>query len=361
MGLLALVLAAQAALHEGVLPPAPSDAWRVRWIRQQVAPDVLEWRPREPAAPAVDPLTGTVITGTRDGVLRARTPDGRALWEFRAGGAFPAAPAIAGATVFAGSSDGKVYALELASGRERWRYAAGEEVGTTPAVAGGAVYVATLQDTLVALDAATGAWRWHHRRETPAGFTVRGAAGPAVADGAVFGAFSDGHVVALDATTGAVRWQSKVAPAGQFVDVDSTPVVKDGRVYVAAYSGAIVALDAASGREEWSSRSPGASRVALAGDVVVAVTTTQVLGIGRGGGEVLWTAPLGGVPGGAPLVIGDRVFVPTGRLLAAHDVGSGRRVLTFDPGTGVTAAPAASGERLYVLSNGGALIALDLR
>jgi outer membrane protein assembly factor BamB len=359
--LLALAVVQQGAwLPQGTLPPAPSDVWSVRWTRQLVPADLLEWKPREPAGPTADAVTGTVVAGTRDGVLRGYGPDGRPLWRFEAAGRFVAAPRVSGATVYAGSSDGILYAVDVASGRERWRHAAGEEVGTTPVVANGVVYVATLQDTLLALDAATGAWRWHHRREAPTGFTVRGAAGPAVAGATVYGAFSDGSVVALDAATGAVRWQRKVAPAGSYVDVDSTPVVSEGRVYVAAYSGAVLALDAATGEQQWISRSPGASRVALAGDVVVAVTTTQVLGIARVDGSVLWTAPLSGEPG-VPVVAGRRVFVPTGKLLLGLDARSGRRLVTFDPGTGVSAPPAVREDRMYVVSNGGALVALDLR
>jgi outer membrane protein assembly factor BamB len=360
--LLAIVLAANSALLDGLLPPGQTQVWRVRWSKQLVPADVLEWKAREPGGPGVDRTTGVVVAGTRDGVLRAATPDGRALWAFQAKGGFAAPPAVAGTTAYAGSSDGHLYAIELATGRERWRYKAAEEVGTTPVVAGGVVYVATLQDTLLAIDADTGAWRWHHRREAPAtGFTVRGAAGPALAGNTVYAAFSEGSVVALDAATGAVRWQRKVAPSGQFMDVDSTPVVYDGQVYVAAYSGAIVALDAETGKELWTSKSPGASRIALSGDVVVAVTTTQALGLSRGDGTVLWTSPLRGPPGGAPVVVGRRVFVPEVKSLAGLDARNGRRLVTFDPGTGVSATPAVKDGRMYVLSNGGALVALDLR
>jgi outer membrane protein assembly factor BamB len=363
MTLLALALAAHASIVDARLPRAPADVWRVRWSRALVAPDTLEWKAREPGGPAVDALTGVVVTGTRDGVLRARTPDGRALWTFQAEAGFPAPALVSGGVVYAGSSDGRLYALELGSGKERWRYAANEEVGTTPVLAGGVLYVATLQDTLVALDAASGAWKWHHRREasTSTGFTIRGAAGPAVDGGLVFGAFSDGTVVALDAASGAVKWQRKVGPEGQFADVDSTPVVRDGRIYLAAYSGAVAALDAASGREIWSFRTPGAARIALAGETVVAVTTTQVIGLSRPDGTVLWTAPLAGEPAGAPVVVGDRVFVPSVKVLAAFDAKSGRRLVTFDPGTGVSGSPAIREKRLYVLSNGGTLVAVDLR
>jgi outer membrane protein assembly factor BamB len=359
--LLALLLAAQSTLLQGRLPRAPTDAWDVRWSKQLVARSALEWKPREPGGPAVDPLTRVVVAGTRDGVLRALAPDGRVLWEFRAGAGFPAPARIAQDTVYVGSSDGRVYALDLVTGAQRWRYAVNEEVGTTPAVSGGALFVSTLGDTLVALDAATGAFRWHHRREAPQGFTLRGAAAPVAADGAVYAAFADGVLVALDAATGRVRWERRVSPQGRYLDVDSTPVLHGGRLHVASFGGAVVAVDAATGVDVWTAKIPGAARVALSGEVLVAVTTAQLVGLLPEDGTVLWTTPLEGAPTGEPSLAGDRLLVPTGRGLLAIDPATGRRLVELNPGTGVSAAAAVEGSRVYVLSNGGALVALDLK
>src|SRR5512140_721547 len=169
--LLALALAAQAAVG-GQLPPVPPRVWRVAWTRQLVTPTPLEWRPYEQGGAAVDPVTGVVVVGTRDGWLRALDPDGTLLWTVEAGGRFQAPARIDGDSVYVGSADGKLYALELASGKVRWKYDAQQEVGTTPVVAGDLVLAMTLQDNLFAVDARTGSWKWHHRREGKEGFTL---------------------------------------------------------------------------------------------------------------------------------------------------------------------------------------------
>ncbi|HET7752729.1 MAG TPA: PQQ-binding-like beta-propeller repeat protein [Anaeromyxobacteraceae bacterium] len=358
--ILALVLGATAALHSGRLPPAPAHVWDVTWVRTLVAPEVLEWHPREPGGPAIDAATGTVVVGARNGKLRAFDARGKRLWTFEAEKAFDAQPRVHGGTVYAGSRDGRLYAVALDSGRERWRYDAREEVSTRPVVAAGLVIVTTLQDTVVAVDAQTGAWKWHHRRDLPRGFTIRGAAGPTVSGGVVYAAYSDGHVAALKVENGQVVWERLVAPPGQFLDVDSTPVVHGGRVYVAAYSGAVLALDAGSGRVEWESKVPGAARVALAGEALVVVTTTQVLGLDPADGRVLWTTPFSGTPSGQPLVVGTRVAVPSTKSLMWFDSATGRVIATLDPGTGISGTPAVEGDRMYVLTNGSALVALDL-
>src|SRR5919197_5479800 len=98
MRLLALVLAAQVGAAQ--LPPAPHKLWDVAWTRRLVAPTMLEWKPRELGGPAVDPTTGTVVVGTRDGILRAYDEAGDDLWGTKAGGRFGAAPRIEGEIVY---------------------------------------------------------------------------------------------------------------------------------------------------------------------------------------------------------------------------------------------------------------------
>jgi outer membrane protein assembly factor BamB len=355
--LLALALAAHAA---GQLPPAPVRMWDVAWKRRLVAPTLLEWRPRELGGPAVDPTTGTVVVGTRDGVLRAYGETGQALWDFQAKGPFDATPRIEGEVVYAGSTDGRLYAIELGSGKLRWKYEAQEEVGTTPAYAAGLVLVMTLQDTLIALDAKSGAWKWHHRRESHEGFTIRGAASVTIAGDVALGAYSDGTVAALDLLTGATRWERRVAAKADFMDVDSTPRVEGGRIFVAAYSGSVFALELATGKQVWEAKTPGPLRLVTRRDLVVAVTTTQVIGIGASDGAVRWTLPLGGTAGGEPVLLSNRAAIPNGKGLMWIDVDRGRLLRVFDPGTGVSAAPGGRGPRVYVLSNGGDLFALDL-
>src|SRR5512144_303438 len=128
MRLLALVLAAQAGVATH-LPPAPAKPWEVVWQRQLVPPGLLEWKPRESGGPAVDPAGGAIVVGTRDGWLHAYDAEGTRLWDLQAGGRFEAPPRIDGDSVYVGSSDGRLYAVELGTGKLRWKYQANEEVG----------------------------------------------------------------------------------------------------------------------------------------------------------------------------------------------------------------------------------------
>jgi outer membrane protein assembly factor BamB len=358
---LVAALAAAAPIMKSELAPAPLELYRVAWSRSFVAPRALEWKPREFGGVAVDPASGLAVFGTRDGWLHAVRADGSVAWEFRTSGAFAGQPAIAGDLVYAGSSDGRLYAVGIADGKERWRYDAKEELGTRPVVENGTLFVASLQDTVFALDARSGAWRWHHRREPRSGFSIRGAAPVAVSGGTVYAAYSDGFVAALDAGTGQARWERLVAPAGDQVDVDGLAVEGD-RLFVAAYSGAVLALDGATGETRWTFQAPGATRVAIApGGLVVAVGTGGVFALSSADGGAVWSSPLAGNPVAEPVLAGKWLLVAAGDGgLRWFEAASGRVLRVFDPGTGVSSPPAVLNGRVYVLSNRGGLFALDL-
>lgn len=357
--LVALVLAVAAAAPP--LPPVATRLYRVLWARQLVPRTLLEYRPSEPGGPAVDPTTGMVVAGTRDGWVHAFLPDGSLLWEFKAGAGFQAAPLITSDTVYAASLDGFLYARDKATGKERWQYDAKEELGTQPVVAGGLVYVATMQDTVLALDARTGEWKWHHRRETSSGFTIRGVAAPIVSGGVVYAGFSDGTVAALDARTGSPRWERSIAPKSDFMDVDGL-AMEEGRLYAAAYSGLVVALNPANGNSIWEAKAPLASRVVAGRGWVVALTADKELALQGTNGKELWSAPLSGTPAGIPVALAGQglLLVPNTKGLLFVDGRSGRVLRNFTRGRGITASPAVAGTRMYVLTNGGELVAAEI-
>jgi outer membrane protein assembly factor BamB len=355
---LALALAAGDPGVRTVLPPAPVKLFRIAWQRPFVPPRPLEVGAQERGGVAADARRALAVVGTRDGWLHAVRADGTVAWEVRAGGAF-GPPAVDGDTVYAGSSDGRLYAVDVRDGKTRWTYEAKEDLTTRPAVAGGTVLVASLRDTVFAVDARSGAWRWHHRHEQKEALTIMGAASVQVAGGTAFAAAADGTVVALDVTNGSARWERRVAPGGDHQDVDAL-VVDGGRLYAAAYSGAVLALDARTGQTVWSSPAPGATQIALAAGLVVAVTPASVQGLSRADGAVVWTAPLGGAPGGAPAVAGKWLLVPAGPGgLRWIEASTGRLLRVFDAGTGILGSPAVAAGRVYVMTNGGDLFALD--
>lgn len=357
---LALALAAFPGVA-GQLSPAPRQVFQIAWKRALVGQELGAWKTVEPGGPTIDPTTGIVVVGTRDGWLHALRPDGSVVWEFEGAGSFGAPAAIEAGVVYAGTSGGVLHAVELATGKERWKYDAKEELGTRPAVAGGLVIVASLDETVVAVDARTGAWRWHHRRDRREGFTIRGAADVVVRGSTAFAAWSDGTVAALEAATGNPRWERKVAPEGKYLDVDSLSLA-GGRLFAAAYSGAVLALDPDTGKTLWQAKVADATRLAWIEGSVVVVTTSAVKALSPDNGAVVWETTLrDGSPGAPPVLAGRWLAVPAGPGgLLFLDPATGRVIRILDGGQGIDGTFAWLKGRGYVLGNAGTLFALDL-
>ncbi|MEI6226608.1 MAG: PQQ-binding-like beta-propeller repeat protein [Deltaproteobacteria bacterium] len=352
-----LALAATAAAPA----PIPTDGlFAVAWRKTLVEPYLLEYKPLEPAGPGIDPLTGMVVAATRDGYVAAFDKGGKEMWWAKLEGPYLAAPAVGDGLAFIAGLDGRVFAFDAARGEFRWMYEYREEFGSQPVVSGDLVYVATLEGTVLALDAKTGTWKWHFRREPSAKFIILGVGRPTVVDGVLYQGFADGSVVALDAKTGAVKWDRKVG-RGAYPDIKADVLVSKDRVFVVSYGGQVAALDRQNGTPIWEAKAPDAYKAALDGDVLVVVTTKEVLGFDARSGKELWSLLHEGSPLADPVIARGLVLVPIGKGLLVLDKKTGKKLRFFTRGSGATGSPAVLGNRLYLLSNTGELIAVDLR
>jgi outer membrane protein assembly factor BamB len=227
------------------------------------------------------------------------------------------------------------------------------------------VFVATAADRLFALDANSGKWRWQYERETPDGFTIHGYGAPRLSGGQLLVGFADGNLVSLQAGSGDITWaRSLAAVSEQFVDVDSTPILDGETVYAASYSGGVYGLEAKSGAVRWRLPIEGAGPLSLIGGRLYFVAPRDGLHAVTTDGQILWRQGLADAGDlTAPLAMG-RYLVFSGSRggLFVVDAGNGDLLEIFNPGQGICAAATLdpNGTRLYVLSNGGTLYALDI-
>jgi outer membrane protein assembly factor BamB len=183
--------------------------------------------------------------------LDAKT--GRTKWRFRAG-PIESAPLLVGHTLYFGSWDRKVYALNVRKRRNRmlWSHETDGRVNAAPAYANGTVYVGTFGGRVYALNARTGRQRWRAESFSRFGRREYFYATPAVAYGRVFLGNTDGTVYAYGATTGHLLWARR---AGTYVY--SAPAVWRNMVFVGTWDGYFSALDARTGDFRWRFNAPG--------------------------------------------------------------------------------------------------------
>lgn len=182
---------------------------------------------------------------------------------------FLSSPAIAGETVYFGSGDNHVYALDVVTGTLRWKFKTGDVVHASPAVAGGVVYIGSWDRNMYALDAATGREIWRHQtgNDTTIYNQIGIASSAAVANGIVFFGCRDGHFYAVDAASGALRWKHD----NKMGWVIASPAVRDGIVYFPTSDGTrFKALDGSTGALKYSieNKAVSFSSPAIVNDVV---------------------------------------------------------------------------------------------
>ena len=181
---------------------------------------------------------------------------GRTRWRFWAG-PIESSPLLVGRTLYFGSWDRSVYAVNARNGRKRWWFRADDEVNTAPAFWRGTVYIASDGGTLYALDARTGRLRWSAQSNARFGAREFFYATPTVAYGRVYIGNTDGTMYVYGARTGRLLW---ARPLGTYIYAAAAAWRR--RIYTGTYDGKLFALDAATGDTIWQKSTPAAVHAA---------------------------------------------------------------------------------------------------
>jgi outer membrane protein assembly factor BamB len=324
-------------------------------------------------------------TGTYD------SPELRELhgvkWKFKTEGAIISSPAISGGTVFIGSADNYLYAVDQQTGQQKWKSKVNGPVMSSPAIANGIVYFMSFDGIFSALAVDTGVVKWRFLPEdSEKRFEAQGLHGtkpesqtipdpwdlflssPAVANGKVFFGSGDKNVYALDAQTGVLQWKFTTQDV-----VHSSPAVANNTVYIGGFDGYLYALDADTGQEKWKFKGGEdpylhnqvgfqSSPAIAEGIVYIGCRDAHVYAIDANSGRKRWDyyTRKSWVPT-TPAVRDGSVYVGTSdtRLVQALDAKTGRLRFTFKARAAIFSSIALAGGLAYVGDFTGRLYALD--
>jgi outer membrane protein assembly factor BamB len=152
-------------------------------------------------------------------------------------------PAVWNGTVYFGSGDGNVYALDAASGALRWKVQTGNVVHASPAIADGTGFIGSWDTYFYALDEKSGEKKW--ALPTEGSWVVASAA---VRGDKVDVTTSDSSLLLVDATSGAV--ENKIGFDHWYVF--SSPAIAGGTPYVGSTQGKVTAIDLATFKVAWN-------------------------------------------------------------------------------------------------------------
>ncbi len=259
---------------------------------------------------------GTVYFGSTDtNIYGLRADSGKLIWQFKTGGLLMGTPTLEGRNPYALSDDGFLYKLERQTGKLVWKFDTHggavvrdlprryDTMESSPTVAVGTVYVGSADKRLYAVDVASGREKWHFDTQD----IVRST--PAVTDGRVFIGSFDHNVYAVDAKTGAQIWKYDTGR-----DVVSSPVVAGDTVFIGSRCSDLFAFDAATGRIKWkffywSSWVESSARIRDGILYVGSSDVQQVYAINPATGKKVWNFGTDGSAWSVPAVTDKLVYI----------------------------------------------------
>lgn len=336
---------------------------------------------------------GPNLSGRASGAL----PDElKVLWKFKTNGGIKSSPAVVDDLVFIGSSDKKVYAIDVKNGQQVWAYQTTDAVEAAPCVIEGTVFIGSSDGFLYALEAKDGSLKWKY--ET-AGQILGSANWTRSPDGRLWilvGSY-DNKLHCVDSANGQAVWIYEtgnyingspavddgktafggcdavihvvsLADGGKVMEIDGGSYIAasaaflDGQIYVGNYDNVFVRADLSAGAIVWKyadSDSPFFSSPAVGESAVVfGGRDKRVHCVGRNDGKVLWTFPTLGEVDSSPVICGGKVVVgcEDGRLYVIR-LSDGAKIWSYETGQPITSSPAVARGMIVVGCDDGYLYA----
>jgi outer membrane protein assembly factor BamB len=276
-------------------------------------------------------------------------------WRVKTGDAIEGTAAIVDGTVYVGSFDEHLYALDLATGNQKWKYKGGAFKAAV-SVRGGKVYVGDTDGKFHCVDAASGKkiWSFETEGEITSGANFAGA-------NVLFGS-SDEHLYCLS-KDGQLQWKFKIAGG----PVNGSPAVIRERTFVAGCDSSLHVIDTVKGGEQAAVElgGPVGATSAVVGDhLYVGTMDKQFLAVDWKQKQVLWKfeAPKRAQDFYASAAVTDALVIVGSRDKCVHalDRKTGKRVWTYATEGKVDSSPAVVGKRVFAGSIDGNLYVLDL-
>ena len=293
---------------------------------------------------------GTVYVGSLDGQLYAldlRT--GVLVWQYQADGEIKSSPTVANSTVYFGDEAGTFHSVAIQSGQRRWTFAADAGIVSSANYADSQLYFGSYDQHLYCLDATTGTLIWKIATEGYIHST------PALYKNRVAIAGCDGYLRLLDRTDGTQHQQLEL---GGYVA--SSAAIHAGRAYLGTFGNEVLGIDLDTGAIRWRyahavRKFPFYSSPAVADQATVIGGRDKIVhALDPQTGQPLWTFAAGARVDSSPVIAGDYIYIGA-RALIALVLTSGTEVWRFETGAPIAASPAIAAGRLVIGATDGVL------
>ena len=243
------------------------------------------------ASPAI--VNNTIFIGSLDSQLYAIDIENMNLkWAFKTGGPVVTTPAFHQDTLFATSGDGWCYALNKNSGIQIWKTKIAEAIFSSPAYSDGRLFFGASDSALHALKSSDGSSLWKYRTND----YIK--AHPAMSKDKIFFGSWDRYFYCISKDDASLFWKQKISDNRYFPAATSNPVVHNDRIFVASHDHIVHAFQVSNGELIWNhptnaSNKPGYSSPIVAGNRLwFGSLSGHLFALDTRSGENVWTTAL---------------------------------------------------------------------
>ncbi len=270
------------------------------------------------------------------GAHNAVTP----LWSFKCEDEIRGSGVYADGSLYFGSYDHNVYALDAATGDFKWKYATHAGIVSKPTVLGDQIMFGSEDNNVYSVHAETGSMVWSY----PTGSPIRSSG--RVADDHLFIGSDDGFLHVIQIGSGTPAWTYDAG--GQ---VRSSPYLLSDKVIFGTEAGELIALNFR-GQTSWKFRAKRAitsSPVANENLTFVSSLDSYLYAIDTNSGWMIWRYRLEKASISSPLLVGNQIILgSTSGFVIAIDSKSGREMWRFKTDGQVNGSPSYYKDNLYI-------------
>ena len=278
--------------------------------------------------------------------------EGKVIWTFQTEEEVRSTPLVSNGTVFVGSYDTNLYALDQKTGAQKWKFATDGGVVVQPAHYQNTIIFGSEDYFVYAVDL-LGSEMWRYR----AHHFVRSS--PRIFDDRLYVGSDDGILHMLDP-----RKNGRLLQKFQtYRELQTTPVFGEDLVYFGSNDGTFYAANALTLEKKWSHRAQASilSSAKVENNVVYFGSMDfAVYALDAKTGWLQWREPTEGFIVSSPLIVGDRLFVGSHDThLWCLDRRTGRSHWKYPAGQPVNTSPAFGNGLIFFGCDDGAIYAIQ--
>lgn len=295
----------------------------------------------------------TVYIGSYDNNLYAlNANDGEFIWKYPSEGGIVSKPVFWDGNLIFGSEDCLLHVISSRSGRMLWTYQTQAPIRSSPTIAEGHIFVGSDDGNLHAVNLLHGRRAWKHEAGAPVRST------PLVFNDLIYYGCESGDFFCVD-FGGSNKWRFRAKRA-----ITSSPTISDGMLFFCSLDSTLYALDAKSGFAIWRYRL-GKGSISSPCAVDKYVFTGAIDGLiyclDAHSSKEVWRFETGHQVTGSPIVHQDAIYCGSvDGYLYCLEYRTGRLRWKFQTGKPITGNPSIGKNAIYIGSTDHRLYALEI-